>query len=237
MKQESKRPFIGLNANFEERKKAPWITVPGRYIDAVYETGGIPIIIPPLEDDDHLDVYMSFLDGFLFIGGDDYDPSLYGCKQNTMMELAHPRRSYHDLKMMKKVLNQEKPLLAICAGMQMMTIASGGKLIPHLETGMRHTEEYYHRITINKGSLLEKIFSETSIIVNSYHHQAVDPAFLGKGLNIIAYAPDGVAEAVSVLGRSFQLGVQWHPERIDDYEHRNKLFSAFIHAAIFSKET
>jgi len=232
-----KKLLIGVNSNFEERKKAPWVTVPARYLDAVYENGGIPVVIPPFEDEYHLESYFSFLDGFLFVGGDDYDPGLYGGEVLPDMELAHPRRTKHDLLMMKQVLKQQKPLLAVCAGMQMMNIAAGGRLIPHLETGMRHTGEYYHQITIHEGSLLAGIFSETTLIVNSYHHQAVDPAYVGQGLDIIALAPDGIPEAISVRGRSFQLGVQWHPERIDNLQHRNLLFSTFIRAASSPDET
>ncbi|HAE88167.1 TPA: hypothetical protein DCG86_09120 [Candidatus Marinimicrobia bacterium] len=231
------RPLIGVNSNFEMRKKAPWMTVPGRYLDAVYENGGIPVVIPPFEDEKHLKFYFDFLDGFLFVGGDDYDPSLYGVNVLPEMELAHPRRTYHDLMMMKQVLKQKKPLLAICAGAQMMNIAAGGRLIPHLETGMRHTGEFYHHITVRKGSLLEEIFSETTLVVNSYHHQAMDPNYAGLGLDIIAWAPDGIPEAFSVQRRPFQLGVQWHPERIDDLQHRDLLFSAFIRAAANPAET
>jgi putative glutamine amidotransferase len=232
-----KKPLIGVNNNFEERKKAPWITVPGRYLEAVYDNGGIPVVIPPFEDEKHLELYFDFLDGFLFVGGDDYDPSLYGGKVLPDMELAHPRRTNHDLMMMKQVLKQEKPLLAICAGVQIMSIAAGGRLIQHLETGMRHTGEFYHHINILEGSLLAGIFSETKLVVNSYHHQAVDPDCAGQRLNIIAQAPDGIPEALSVQGRSFQLGVQWHPERIDDLHHRDLLFSAFIRAAVNPVET
>ncbi len=229
-----RKPLIGINSNFEEKKKAPWVTVPGRYINAVYENGGIPVIIPPLEDEDHIDSYFTFLDGFLFVGGDDYDPELYGCQVRSTMNLAHPRRTAHDVLMMKTVLKQTKPLLAICAGMQMMNIAAGGKLIPHLETGMKHTDEFYHPITVKQNSLLSAIFSKTALIVNSYHHQALDLDNMGKGLEIIAYAPDGVPEAVTVSDKSFQLGVQWHPERIDDIHHRKQLFSAFIRATMDS---
>ncbi len=226
-----KKPLIGLNSNFEERDQAPWVTVPGRYIDAVYENGGIPVIIPPLEDDTHFDDYFPLLDGFLFVGGDDYDPTLYGEVPDNTMHLAHPRRSGHDLQMMKRVLQTDKPLLAVCAGMQMMNIALGGKLITHLKTGMTHRGEFYHRVSFHPSSLFASIFNTQSIVVNSYHHQAVDPDFLGKGLEIMATAPDGVAEAVIVTGKSFQLAVQWHPERIDDPRHRDTLFSAFIKAA------
>jgi putative glutamine amidotransferase len=226
-----------VNSNFEERKKAPWITVPGKYLDAIYENGGIPVVIPPFEDEKHLEFYFSFLDGFLFVGGDDYDPSLYGGHVLPNMKLAHPRRTHHDLMVMKQVLRQQKPLLAICAGVQMMNIAAGGRLIPHLETGMRHTGEFYHQINILEDSLLAGIFSKTKLVVNSYHHQAVDPNYVGQGLEIIAWAPDGIPEALSVRGKTFQLGVQWHPERIDDVQHRNLLFSAFMRAAANPVET
>jgi putative glutamine amidotransferase len=226
----NKKPLIGVNSNFEERDKAPWITVPGRYINAVYENGGIPVMIPPLEDDTHFNEYFPLVDGFLFVGGDDYDPSLYGEIPDDTMHLAHPRRSGHDLKMMKRVLETDKPLLAICAGMQMMNIATGGKLITHLKTGMIHTKEFYHQVSSQPSSLIARIFNTRSIVVNSYHHQAVDPDFLGSGLEIVATAPDGIPESVTVTGKSFQLGVQWHPERIDDISHRNCLFSAFIQA-------
>jgi len=227
-----KRPNIGINANYEIRDGKPWITVPESYIKAVYEIGGIPVIIPPLKNNSNLAEYIELSDGFLFIGGDDYDPVLYGCEIHPSMELAHSCRTRQDFDLMKKVLSLNKPILAICAGMQMMNIASGGKLIPHLETGMKHTHEYYHTISVKSGSLLETIFGTDKLVVNSYHHQAINPAFLGKDLEIIACAPDTVPEAIKVQNKTFQLAVQWHPERIDDIWHRDRLFSAFISACI-----
>ncbi len=227
-----KTPLIGINSNYEIRDGKPWIAVPESYIKAVYENGGIPFIIPPLEDTLHLDDYIGLSDGFLFMGGDDYDPGLYGCDVLPSMELTHPRRTYHDLDLMKKVLALNKPVLAICAGMQMMNIACGGKLIPHLETGMKHTNEYYHSISISPQSVLTDIFIKEQLIVNSYHHQAIDPNFPGKNLKIIAKAPDHIPEAVIHMNKLFQLGVQWHPERIDDREHRDRLFGSFIKACI-----
>lgn len=225
-----KRPNIGINANYEIRDGKPWVTVPESYIKAVYENGGLPIIIPPLDDEYHLDLYIELSDGFLFIGGDDYDPDLYGCDIHPSMELAHPRRTGQDLKLMKKVLSLNKPVLAICAGMQMMNIAQGGKLIPHLETGMKHTQEYYHSISVKSNSILEEIFGTDKLIVNSYHHQAVNPAYPGKNLDIIAYAPDDIPEALVVSNKTFQIAVQWHPERIDSRSHRDRLFNSFVTA-------
>ena len=144
------KPLIGINSNYEIRDDKPWIAVPESYIKAVYENGGIPVIIPPLKDESHLDEYIKLSDGFLFMGGDDYDPGLYGCKFHPSMELAHPQRTHHDWELMKRVLSLNKPVLAICAGLQMMNIASGGKLIPHIQTGMKHTHEYLSLIHISE---------------------------------------------------------------------------------------
>jgi putative glutamine amidotransferase len=164
------------------------------------------------------------------MGGDDYDPGLYGCNIHPSMELAHPQRTHHDWELMKRVLSLNKPVLAICAGLQMMNIASGGKLIPHIQTGMKHTHEYYHSVSVKPDSILKTIFGKDKITVNSYHHQAVNPDFLGNNLKIIACSPDSIPEAIEVRNKTFQIGVQWHPERIDDIKHRDILFTAFIKA-------
>jgi putative glutamine amidotransferase len=211
-----------------------------RYVDQIFESGGIPLLVPPFTDEAILQQYVDMADGFLFVGLNDYPPEMYREPKRIETQVkntpGYKQLAESNLLLARMVLkeNGRMPVLGICAGPQLCTIALGGKLIQHVENHIAHTSlrDREHRITIKGGHIMKDLFGETSITVNSNHHQAADPQNMGEGLQPVAYAEDGVVEAIECTDPNrFVLGVQWHPERVRFDDQREKLFGGFINAA------
>jgi len=224
------RPKIGINSTYMEDAHK-WYKVPITYINAVYNSGGIPIILPCNPSSEELDAYLAEIDGIVFTGGDDYPAEMYGEVSDEYSDPILPRRVQTDLLLMKKILFEtDLPVLGICGGHQLLAIAQGGKLIQHLPNSEFHavTGDTEHSIEIKGGKWLKSIFNEESIIVNSNHHQAVKEDHFPSDYEITARAEDNVIEAMELNGERFILGVQWHPERTKDKEHTKTIFDYFI---------
>ena len=211
-----------------------------RYVDQIYESGGIPLLVPCFTDESILQQYVDMADGFLFVGVNDYPPEFYHDPKKIETQVkntpGYKKLAASNMILARLVLQGKKrmPVLGICAGPQLCTIALGGKLIQHVEGHIAHSNirDREHKVTIRGGHIMKGLFGETSITVNSNHHQAADPDQLGKGLQAVAYAEDGVVEAIECIDPNrFVLGVQWHPERVRFDDQREKIFGGFIHAA------
>lgn len=240
------KPIIGLNMSYEQYKGENPDGVLFRdtyksyvaYVDAIQKYGGMVLHIPPFADLRELDCYINQADGFIFTGGDDYPPEYYNEKKHPKTKLLHHRRAKADIYLAKKVLETDKPVLAICGGIQLVNIVLGGKLIQHLSNLETHnkenkTKDRTHHIEIKKDSLLYDIYKEDKLVVNSAHHQAIHPEYIGDDLRVVAIALDGVIEAVEIekSDERFFIAVQWHPERIRDEKQRKLIFEAFLGAA------
>ncbi|MFZ2656804.1 MAG: gamma-glutamyl-gamma-aminobutyrate hydrolase family protein [Victivallales bacterium] len=224
-----KRPAIGLNIDFREKKDAPTYRIKSDYVDAVYEAGGIPLLIPSIPDKSLLKEYVSKCDAFILTGGKDYPPEYYGETRHSKTNILPKNRSETDFILSTLLLKTSKTVLGICAGHQLLNIVLGGKLIQHIDG---HSDDIYHKVKIGKDSkILRDIFGKTEILVNSSHHQAINPKYIGKGLTTAAVSEDGVIEAVEHRGKQMILGIQWHPERIKFPEHRNKIFKWLVEKA------
>lgn len=212
-----------------------------RYVDAIYEAGGIPLMVPCFPDEDILRDYVAMADAFLFVGINDYPPALYRepIRQAAVKDTeGYKRHAASDMIVARLVLqeNAHMPALGICAGPELFNIALGGKLVQHLATAEDHIahspiRDKYHEIEIRGGRILTRLFGKSRVSVNTNHHQAAHPDFIGEGLEPVAFTDDGVIEALEGTEERFLLGVQWHPERIRDAEHRQKVFGAFLEAA------
>ncbi len=213
-----------------------------RYVDAVYEHGGMPLMVPPIVDEDLLQEYVDMSDAFLCVGVNDYPPEIYrepNLHTNVQDNEGYRRLSETNMIMARMVLedSDRMPTLGICAGPELFNIALGGKLVQHVpnaeEGHIAHSaiRDRYHEIAIVEGSIMADLFGAGRIEVNSNHHQAADPDHMGEGLWATAFSDEGVVEALESEADRFVLGVQWHPERIRDAEHRAKVFGAFIEAA------
>ena len=229
-------PIILINPNVSNQPgERPYLGVRTSYINAIKEAGGMPLIAIPSEDPAVMRWYMEQADAFLFIGGDDYPPHLYGQNKHPSVETQSMERARNDISLMRMALEESvKPVLGICAGHQLLNIVLGGTLLQHIPNHRaEQMDAARHEIAVVPGSFLQRLFGTSSLDVNSFHHQAADPANLPSELKVAARALDGTIEAVE-LSRNpenrFVAGVQWHPEMMAS-EHRKLIFAAFLAAA------
>lgn len=189
------------------------------YIHAVEECGGIPILLPITTNEAFYPYYTSLCNGFLFCGGDDINPLLFGEEPLTDKGKINTQTDTFQISFMKYILSSRLPILAICRGMQILNIALGGTIYQDLSLrtspSFNHSQlseirsETSHKISVSPNSILYDFLGDTAF-VNSFHHQSIH--ILGKGLKISAIASDGVIEAVESINSNFVCGIQWHPE-------------------------
>lgn len=238
----NKRPVIAVPLDWQDHptysKYYPWYALRANYTEEISKAGGTPIALP--YDSDSIDKYIDLADGLLITGGDhDINPSLYG-EEITSTELIKPNRTDFEMAMLKAALVKNIPILGICAGEQLLTVAFKGKLIQDINTYVPNALEHeqkdlniplnqpHHKIKIIRNTLLHKILQKDEIEVNSSHHQSVKS--VGPDMIISAIAPDNVIEAVEVPKYNFVMGVAWHPEYIAT-KSDSLIFKAFVKAA------
>lgn len=213
-----KRPLIGITAGVNQ--EGTYCTIYRPFGDALIAAGALPVLLPVTADESVLADYISRLDGFIFSGGGDIDPMIFGEYQKPACGNINPLRDESELALAQLLLKANKPVLGICRGFQVMNIALGGtvyqdlpseyegELIAHRQ---KQPETYpSHPVMVTAGSQLAGIIGDHAM-VNSLHHQAVRKM---GAWSVCATAPDGVIEAAEAPQRSFFLGVQWHPERL-----------------------
>lgn len=210
------------------------------YEEAIRRAGGDPHVVgagTPSPADVLQDVQ-----GVLLTGGGDVDPALYGEAPHGTLDRAEAGRDAFEIDLVRRALEANLPVLAICRGIQLLNVARGGTLIQDIAdqvpnaVGHRVPEPSFaiaHDVWVTSDSLLERIMRERldgdTCAVNSRHHQAVKA--LGAGLVATATAPDGIIEAIEDPSRRFCLGVQWHPENFYRTGEFRELFEAFVNAA------
>ena len=211
--------------------------VTNSYIRAIHMAGGLPLLLPLVRSDIAISDYTILCDGFLFCGGGDITPLLFGEELQTNVGETDITLDLFQLRLMKAVLKTGKPILAICRGMQVLNVACGGtifqdlSMLPdtlnhmQLSTGRRDVS---HRISFAKGSKMHRILGEFAY-TNSFHHQAVKTP--GKGLRITGKTKDGVIESIERPSDSFTVGIQWHPEcMLEKNGNMKENFRAFLSA-------
>ncbi len=214
----SPEPLIGITMAYWEGK----YSIDKSYVDAIRDNGGRVRIIPCSEDESLLRRELKELDGIVFIGGRDYFPEWYGKEMHASMTLMDSHRARFDSLFMHLALESGKPVLGICAGEQLMNIATGGKLIRDIP-GHRGVE---HGITIVPGSRMALLYG-TEMTVNSWHHQCVEAPFLHPDFQVTAWSADSIVEAIEHRGDQWIMGTQFHPEKFPRAE-RDKFFKLFL---------
>jgi gamma-glutamyl-gamma-aminobutyrate hydrolase PuuD len=227
------RPVIGITTYLTTARWSWWeaeaALIPASYVSAVERAGGRALLVPPAADavDDTLDA----LDGLIFSGGSDLDPSLYGAEPHPETIGVIPERDHAELALLQAALSRDMPVLAICRGSQVLNVAMGGNIIQHLpdvvgDEKHKHTPGVFadHDVDVHAGTRLADILGDRAP-VKSHHHQGFDR--LGDGLRESARAEDGTIEAVEDPDRRFALGVLWHPEEGEDAA----LFEALVDEA------
>lgn len=218
------RPLIGITGRKDTSARlvnSQMISVGETYIHAVHRAGGTPLILPPMLVEADWAPLMARLDGLLLSGGEDIHPRHYGQAPETWLGGVDETRDDSELGMLRAALEARKPILAICRGHQVLNVALGGTLyqdlaaqvpgaLDHAFLMSRSLEQNVHDVTLEAGSRVGQLLSGSTFSVNSAHHQSIQSS--GTELRIVAYAPDGVVEAVELADYPFCIGVQWHPE-------------------------
>ena len=207
-------PIIGVTPLWDAERKSVWM-LPD-YLDGIKAAGGIPVVLPLEMSEEDADRIVETCDGFLFTGGQDVTPELYGAKDDPSV-VSSPERDKLEWLLLSKALTSDKAILGICRGLQFINVFLGGTLWQDLPS--QHPSEIVHRqgkpycapthSVMLEGSLRTLLGKET-IEVNTLHHQAAKD--LGVDLIPMAVAPDGIIEAVQMTGKRFVWAVQWHPE-------------------------
>ncbi len=243
-------PVIGITATLREdldrvaeRPLGKFVRADLDYVEGVAEAGGVPVVLPPVAGARAAEALLGGMDGLLLSGGSDLHPGYYGEEPLPELGVTVPERDAFEMALLEHALRRQIPILGICRGMQVLNVALGGTLYQDLPSQMDHMVLLGHRqetpkwqptheVEVDGGSKVAKILGTDELKVNSYHHQAIKE--LASGLVTVAYASDGVIEAVesSDLSKRWLIGVQWHAEAMRDAgpEHRN-LFEAHVSAA------
>ncbi len=231
------KPVIGINADFRRAQgNQPAFTyVAAGYYDCVFAAGGVPVILPPLEDEDDIDLMLERLDGVVMIGGADLDPRRDGFMLHPTVRPMESRREVFDRTLMKLVAERRMPVFGIGAGMQLLNLSQGGNLFLHipedLPSAIPHRDPsdigHKHGLDITSGSVMERVYGEGEIRVCSRHHMAIDE--VAPGFDVTARCPDGVVEAIeSNQPDWFAMGTQFHPESDSASALDLRIFEEFI---------
>ena len=201
-------------------------------------------MLPLTDDEEQIDQLVALCGGFLFTGGQDVEPSLYGEEKDEACGECYPERDTMEVKLLNAALRRDKPIFGICRGIQFINAVLGGTLYQDLPSQYPSEIEHHqhppydvpvHTVTPIPSTPLAALLGDGPFAVNSYHHQALKT--LAPAWSAMAVAPDGIIEAAYMPDRRFVWAVQWHPEfsfRVD--ENSRKLFHAFVRAAELRQE-
>jgi putative glutamine amidotransferase len=235
-----KKPWIGIPTRYHE--KTEYIGQIRHYLDAILWAGGLPLMIPTTGDRGIIAEYVQGVHGVLLPGSPtDIDPKHYAAVPHVKLGKLYPERDATDFAILDLIESgpQNMPVLGICFGIQSLNVHRGGSLVQDIpalvQTAVIHDEDddkpaARHMIQIEEDSLIARLAGRSEMDVNSYHHQSIEKP--GRNLRAVAFANDGVIEAVEDTAGRFFVGVQWHPERgWKDDPFSKALFATFIEQA------
>ena len=237
-----KKPLIGLTPSHNTDNND--IQMRPTYIKALTAAGAIPVVLPLTSSEDDLRQLVDTLDGFLFTGGPDVHPFLFGEETLDRCGSVSAERDQMELALLPLVMETGKPVLGICRGIQLLNIGLGGTIWQDIPSQVKsdfplaHTQPFAyalpsHNVTLQPDSRLAKIAEAETLSVNSMHHQAVRD--VAPSLVASARSSDQLVEAVEMPDYPFFIGVQWHPEYLwEKNEAAARLLSEFVKAAACS---
>ena len=231
------KPLIGINTDYRSTRKehAALSFVAAGYYDGITASGGIPVILPPLADEEDVIRLLDLLDGVVMVGGADLDPRRDGYMPHPAVRPMDTRREDFDRMLAKHICARHMPVLAIGSGMQLLNITEGGTLFLHipedLPKAIPHKDPtdlaHRHALVVESGSAMERVSGDGEIRVNSMHHMAIDD--VAMSFRVTARAPDGVVEAIeSAVENWTAIGVQFHPEAETASALDVKIFEEFV---------
>ena len=218
------KPLIGITGNYGEQL----CKIAETYYKSVLRAGGVPVIIPPLDDTDVIINTLEHIDALILSGGGDYDPRYAGEEPSPLLGSINAERDLPELLITQLAYNRQIPILGICRGIQTLAMALGGHVRQDISDiqKLNHSQEEErsvatHTVFVEEDSILFNIYSPNThhpspntLLVNSFHHQAVDDA--GKRFRVVAKSEDGIVEAMESTEYKSILGVQWHPECFEE---------------------
>jgi putative glutamine amidotransferase len=233
-----KPPTVGVIVSYGEAR-----LFLERYGEMLERAGAVPVYLPYPTRPATIERHLARCDGFMATGGEDVDPAEYGHAPRPELGPVDRGRDRFELALLRRAVERDRPVLAVCRGTQALNVALGGTLyqdlraevpgaLPHepdplWEPGGR-LAPCGHDVTVEPGTLLAGTTGRARLSVNSYHHQAVREP--GAGVRVAARAPDGVVEAIELPSRRFALGVQWHLELLDGDRAAAAILGRFLEA-------
>ena len=234
-----KRPVIGVLPLYDMKRESLWM-LPG-YMQGIEAAGGIPAILSISAEKKDIAYWVDTLDGFLFTGGQDVQPLLYGEEKMPFCDEVCVQRDELESVLFQLACERDKPVFGICRGLQIMNALLGGTLYQDIPSQMEADKKIVHaqkapytipchRVELAGDSPLGKRLGSGALMVNSLHHQGIKR--LAEGLQASAMAEDGLVEAAYMPDKSFVTAVQWHPEcSLGEDGPSMQLFSSFVDAA------
>ncbi|MFC1491206.1 gamma-glutamyl-gamma-aminobutyrate hydrolase family protein [Nitrospinota bacterium] len=244
------RPRIGITCDLAKRKfpdkprERDRHTLMDAYVLAVQKAGGVPLLLPSMDEEKDALACIEVLDALIISGGGhDVDPKIYGEKRRPGCGPPNSKRAGFELSICRGALSCDMPVLGICGGMQVLNVAAGGTLIqdiasevenplPHIPEDTEKATYTFHTVDVI-ASTLEATIGAGPHTVNSHHHQSVKD--LGPGMRLAAKSEDGVVEAIECAPCRFVLGVQWHPESMAAYRYGDSGTSDHIFARLIAE--
>jgi putative glutamine amidotransferase len=235
----SKKPLIGLSTDYVSatHDRPAYSLICAGYYDAIVNAGGIPLIIPPMEDAADLASVLDQLDGFVLVGGRDLDPRRDGFMLHPSVRLMDARREQFDRMLCQMICDRRMPVFGIGVGMQLLNVTLGGNLFLHIPEDLPkaiphkdlHDPSHRHGLVVEPDSVMDRVYGDGEVRVNSMHHMAVDE--VAPGFVVTARCPDGVIEAIeSRIDDWFAIGTQFHPEADSASALDIRIFQEFIFA-------
>ena len=213
-----RKPVIGITGNYEDLT----CKLGKGYYQKVVEAGGVPVIIPPVTDPHVIINTLDRIDALILSGGGDYNPLWAGEEPSPLLHGINAERDQAELMITRLAYHRQIPMLGICRGIQTLAMALGGKVFQDISD--RATEKHSqdadrseptHTVTVEKDSILYHLYSQQSTLyVNSFHHQAVSDT--GAKFRVTARSADGIIEAMESTEYKPVMGVQWHPECLEN---------------------
>lgn len=210
------------------------------YLRSITANGGVPLVLPVTTDETTIARYVTLIDGLLLCGGADVAPATYGEEPQPKLGGIDPERDQYEMALIRATHAADKPVLGICRGLQILNACYGGSLyqdmsyLPAGQGTLKHMQGQLaaygsHQVTVTPQSTLATYLGTTKLAVNSFHHQALKQ--VADGFQTVAQSSDQVVEAIESTDGALQLGVQWHPEMMQQADSiQAQLFARFVAA-------